>query len=54
MAVAKKPWNRKAPRSRGTTKLSPTEKAAAKRSAKHAGRPYPNLIDNMRAAKKKR
>jgi hypothetical protein len=25
----------------------------AKASAKKAGRPYPNLIDNMKAAKKK-
>ena len=32
-------------------KLSPAKKAAAKASAKAAGRPYPNLIDNMRAAK---
>lgn len=34
-------------------KLSPAKKAAAKASAKAAGRPYPNLIDNMRAARKK-
>jgi hypothetical protein len=33
------------------TKLSPEKKAAAKASAKKAGRPYPNLIDNMRMAK---
>jgi len=33
------------------TKLSPAKKAAAKASAKKAGRPYPNLVDNMRAAK---
>ena len=32
-------------------KLSPTKKAAAKAAAKKAGRPYPNLIDNMRMAK---
>ena len=32
-------------------KLSPTKKAAAKAAAKRAGRPYPNLIDNMRMAK---
>ena len=31
--------------------LSPTKKAAAKAAAKKAGRPYPNLIDNMRMAK---
>ena len=32
-------------------KLSPEKKASAKASAKAAGRPYPNLIDNMKAAK---
>jgi hypothetical protein len=37
-----------------STKLSPAQKAAAKSSAKAAGRPYPNLIDNMRAARKKK
>jgi len=31
-------------------KLSPAKKAAAKDAAKKAGRPYPNLIDNMRMA----
>jgi hypothetical protein len=36
-----------------STKLSPKKKAAAKASAKAAGRPYPNLIDNMKAAKKR-
>jgi hypothetical protein len=32
-------------------KLSPAKKAKAKAAAKAAGRLYPNLIDNMRAAK---
>ena len=32
-------------------KLSPAKKASAKTAAKAAGRPYPNLIDNMRMAK---
>jgi hypothetical protein len=32
-------------------KLSPEKKAKAKAMAKSAGRPYPNLVDNMRAAK---
>ena len=32
-------------------KFSPEKKAAAKAAAKKAGRPYPNLIDNMRMAK---
>jgi hypothetical protein len=34
-------------------KLSPAKKASAKAAAKAAGRPYPNLIDNMRAARAK-
>lgn len=33
-------------------KLSPAKKSAAKAAAKAAGRPYPNLIDNMRMARK--
>lgn len=33
-------------------KLSPAKKAAAKAAAKAAGRSYPNLIDNMRMARK--
>lgn len=31
--------------------LSPAKKAAAKAAAKRAGRPYPNAVDNIRAAK---
>jgi hypothetical protein len=34
-------------------KLSTAQKVNAKRAAKKAGRPYPNLVDNMRAARKK-
>ena len=44
------------PRPKGLGKpkaLSPKKKAAAKAMAKKAGRPYPNLVDNMRAARKK-
>ena len=33
-------------------KLSLAQKAFAKATAKKSGRPYPNLVDNMRAAKK--
>lgn len=47
------PWERAAPKSAHHNKLTPAEKAAAKRKAKRAGRPYPNLVDNMRAAAKK-
>jgi hypothetical protein len=51
----KAPWKRSNPRKRGgsaSKHLSPAKKAAAKASAKRAGRPYPNLVDNMRMAKK--
>ena len=36
-----------------STHLTPAKKAKAKARAKAAGRPYPNLIDNMAAARKK-
>ena len=46
-------WDKPRPASLGKPKkLSPAKKAAAKASAKAAGRPYPNLIDNMKASKK--
>jgi ribosomal protein L15E len=52
--MAAKPWNRKNPK-KTSTKLTPEQKAEAKQAAKKAGRKYPNLVDNMRvAAKKKR
>jgi hypothetical protein len=35
-------------------KLSPKQKSSAKAMAKAAGRPYPHLVDNMRAGKKKK
>jgi hypothetical protein len=46
------PWKKPASRKSGHTKLSAKSKANAKVSAKRAGRPYPNLVDNMNAAKK--
>lgn len=50
-----KVWEKARPKSLGKpTKLSPAQKASAKAAAKKAGRPYPNLVDNMRAAKKKK
>jgi hypothetical protein len=46
-------WDKPRPKSLGKPKkMSPAKKAAAKASAKAAGRPYPNLIDNMKASKK--
>lgn len=47
-------WDKERPKGLGAPqKLSPAKKASAKASAKRAGRPYPNLIDNMRAARSK-
>lgn len=48
----KKPWKQSAPKTSGHTKLTSKGKAKAKASAKRAGRRYPNLVDNMNAAKK--
>jgi hypothetical protein len=46
-------WEKKRPKDLGKPKaLAPAKKAAAKRAAKKAGRPYPNLVDNIRAARK--
>ncbi len=50
----KSPWKRPNPRKRAgkaPKHLTPAKKAAAKARAKRAGRPYPNLVDNMRMAK---
>ena len=45
-------WDKPRPKGLGAPKpLSPAKKAKAKAAAKAAGRPYPNLVDNMRAAK---
>jgi hypothetical protein len=45
-------WNKPRPKKLGEPKeMSSDKKAKAKAMAKAAGRPYPNLVDNMRAAK---
>jgi len=50
--MKKQVWDKKRPKDLGKPKeLSPAKKRAAMRSAAKAGRPYPNLIDNMRAAR---
>jgi hypothetical protein len=46
-------WETKNPNKK-SKKLTPAKKSAAKAAAKKAGRPYPNLVDNMNAAKKKK
>ena len=49
----KAPWDKPRPKDLpAPKKLSSAGKAGAKAAAKAAGRPYPNLVDNMRAAKK--
>ena len=47
----KKVWNTSNPKKK-STKLSDSQKSAAKARAAAAGRPYPNLIDNMAVSKK--
>ena len=47
-------WDKPRPKKLGAPEpLSTAKKASAKAAAKAAGRPYPNLIDNMRAAKRR-
>ena len=53
MAVKKEVWDTPDP-SKKDKKLTPKKKSDAKARAKAAGRPYPNLVDNMNAAKKKK
>jgi hypothetical protein len=51
------PWKKANPTKKAGKKskrLSPGQKSRAKASAKKAGRPYPSLVDNMNAAKKKK
>jgi len=48
-------WEKPRPKGLGAPKkLSSAKKSSAKAMAKAAGRPYPNLVDNMRAAKGKK
>ena len=50
-----KPWKKERPKGLGKPKpLSSGQKASAKAAAQKAGRPYPNLIDNMRVAAKRK
>ena len=45
-------WDKPNPKKKSTP-LTSSQKSSAKAAAKKAGRPYPNLVDNMRAAQKK-
>ena len=46
-------WEKENPKKTSKT-LTPAQKASAKAKAKAAGRPYPNLVDNAAASKKKK
>ena len=47
-------WDKPRPKGLGDPqKIPAAKKAKAKALAKAAGRPYPNLVDNMRVARKK-
>ena len=47
-------WEKPRPKNLGAPKaLTPAKKAKAKAAAKAAGRPYPNMVDNIRAARSK-
>lgn len=50
------PWNKTNPKKKSgmSKKLTPAQKTAAKKRAEKAGRPYPNLVDNMAVARKKK
>lgn len=50
--MAEKVWETKNPKPKSERKsLTPAQKSSAKAKAKAAGRPYPNLVDNMAAAR---
>jgi len=53
--MEKKVWNTKNPKPKSKRmSLTPAQKAQAKARAKAAGRPYPNLVDNMAVSKRKK
>lgn len=52
MSKEKPVWDTKNPKKKSKS-LSKKQKSSAKAKARAAGRPYPNLVDNMAAAKKK-
>jgi hypothetical protein len=48
--MAKPVWDKPAPKGKSEP-LTPKQKQNARERARKAGRPYPNLIDNMAAGK---
>jgi len=54
MTKPKPVWDKKDPDGGKHSKLTKKQKASAKARAKAAGRPYPNAVDNIAAARKKK
>ena len=53
--MMKEVWDKPRPKNLGKPKeMSSAEKRMAMRRAAKAGRPYPNLIDNMAASREKK
>ena len=52
-ADARPPWKQQNPKKRSKP-LSTKQKSEARATARAAGRTYPNLVDNMAVARKKR
>lgn len=55
--TASPPWDRSNPKKkagRKSRRLTPKQKHEARTRARAAGRPYPNLVDNMAAARKRK
>jgi hypothetical protein len=50
--MATPPWKKPTPKGGAKVKLTPASIAWAKANAKQAGRRYPNLVDNMAAARR--
>ena len=50
---SKSVWEKTNPKKKSTP-LTSSQKASAKARAKKAGRPYPNLVDNMAASRTKK
>lgn len=53
MATSKPVWEKKNPKKKHKD-LSKKQESKAKARARAAGRPYPNLVDNMAVARKKK
>lgn len=53
MASKKEVWDTPNPKKKSSS-LTPAQKSEAKERASKAGRPYPNLVDNMSVSKKKK